>query len=89
VIEAMAAGLPVVMTRSTDTSLLVEEGANGYTAGASADELARHIEALLDDEERRLRFSEHSRELARRNFDAPDSAWLLARVYLEEWERAQ
>jgi hypothetical protein len=33
-------------------------------------------------------FGEHSRALAVRNFDSADSAWTLARIYLEEWHLA-
>lgn len=87
VIEAMAAGLPIVMTRSTDTGLLVSEGENGYTSGGSVEELSRHVESILDDDDIRTRFGECSRVLARRNFDSTDSAWLLARIYLAEWDR--
>ena len=87
VVEAMAAGLPIVMTRSTDTSLLVSEGENGYTCEGSVAELSGRIESILDDEEVRARYGERSRELAMGNFDSMDSAWLLARVYLTEWER--
>ncbi len=86
VIEAMAAGLPIVMTRSTDTGLLVSEGENGYTSGGSVEELSRRVESILDDEGVRIRFGERSRELARRNFDSAESAWILARIYMQEWD---
>ncbi len=88
VIEAMAAGLPIVMTRSTDTKLLISEGENGYTSNGSVEELSHHIESILDDSKIRMGFGERSRELAVRNFDSADSAWLLARIYLEEWNRS-
>ena len=87
VIEAMAAGLPIVMTRSTDTRQLISEGKNGYTSNGSVEELSRHVESILDDDEIRMGFGERSRELAMRNFDSADSAWLLARIYVEEWNR--
>jgi glycosyltransferase involved in cell wall biosynthesis len=87
VVEAMAAGLPIVMTRSTDTRMLVSEGENGYTSDRSVEELSRRIESILDDDEASARFGERSRNLAMRNFDSVESAWLLARIYLTEWER--
>jgi glycosyltransferase involved in cell wall biosynthesis len=88
VIEAMAAGLPIVMTRCTDTQLLVDEGKNGFTCSKSVEELSRRVKSILSDTELMRGFGEHSRALAVRNFDSADSAWTLARIYLEEWHLA-
>lgn len=49
-LEAMACGLPVVMTPSNDYSTLIDSGTNGIvTLGWSADELACAVSHFLDD----------------------------------------
>jgi glycosyltransferase involved in cell wall biosynthesis len=49
-LEGMAAGLPVVLTRTGGTGDLVEEGVNGLTFGwADVDALAAHLRRLATD----------------------------------------
>lgn len=49
-LEAMACGLPVVLTPSNDFSNLVDQGVNGrVTAGWDADSVAGAIDAFLSD----------------------------------------
>lgn len=49
-LEAMAAGLPVVVTRTGGTADLVEEGVNGLTFGrADVDTLTAHLRCLAGD----------------------------------------
>jgi glycosyltransferase involved in cell wall biosynthesis len=52
-LEAMACGLPVVMTPSNDYSTLIDTGANGIvTSGWGVDELASAVCYFLDDPRR-------------------------------------
>jgi glycosyltransferase involved in cell wall biosynthesis len=49
-LEAMAAGLPVVVTRTAGTTDLVEEGVNGLTFDwADVDALTDHLRRLASD----------------------------------------
>ncbi len=90
VIEAMRAGRPVVMTDCADTELLIEEGVSGHVVPIRDTEgMVRRTLELLDDQDRRRRFGQRARELVERHFSAPNSAWLLGRIYIEEWLRKQ
>lgn len=67
VMEAMASGLPAVVSAVGDLGDVVEEGVNGHLVERrDADAFARHLLALLSDEERRARFAAASRRLAER-----------------------
>lgn len=62
VLEAMACGLPVVLTPSNDYSAILEPGINGIvTRGWSADELVKAISWFLDDPGR----LDHARKISR------------------------
>jgi glycosyltransferase involved in cell wall biosynthesis len=69
VLEALAAGVPVVATAVGGTPEVVHEGINGYLvpAGASAA-LARRIRDALSDEPHRRVMGERGRELIREQF---------------------
>jgi glycosyltransferase involved in cell wall biosynthesis len=69
VLEAFAAGVPVVATAVGGTPELVVDGRNGHlvTAG-DPDELAGRISDVLADEVRRRRMGEHGREHVARHF---------------------
>lgn len=67
VIEAMAAGKPVVATRVGGVPELVKDGDSGYTvAPGDVEGLARHIVELLRNAALRQRLGQRARELARR-----------------------
>ncbi len=90
VIEGMRAKLPVVMTNCADTDLLIEQGASGYVVPlGDVEALALRTNELLNDSEKRLQFGQRARELAESHFMASNSAWLLARIYVREWEEFQ
>ena len=78
--EAMAAGVPVVTTRIAGVSELVEDGVSGYLVPPSdSAPLARAIAALLDDPALRARFGAAGRATVEREFDVHrEAAWLLA-----------
>ena len=67
VMEAMAAGRPVVATRVGGVSELVANGDSGYTVEpGDVEGLARHIVELLNDAALRQRMGERARQLAGR-----------------------
>jgi glycosyltransferase involved in cell wall biosynthesis len=78
VLEAMSAGLPVVVTQSTGMSYLLKDGANGYVVSfGDSKMLAERLKTLLDDEALRSRIGQTNIARAREiNWDA--SAKLLA-----------
>ena len=84
----MRARRAVIMTHCTDTELLIREGQNGYVVPVGdAKALARRVEELLSDPKKRNRFGRQGRELVEKNFWADNSAWHLALIYINEWEK--
>lgn len=81
ILEAMAAGRPVVVARAGGAAELFEEGRSGlgYRPG-DAGELAEKITVLCRDEELRLRVGAAGRERAERSYAADVSAGALARA---------
>ncbi|HEY6451729.1 MAG TPA: glycosyltransferase family 4 protein [Steroidobacteraceae bacterium] len=68
-LEAMAAGLPVIATRVGGSVELVEHGANGLLVGAeSTDELSAALASLAADASQRERFAAANRALTRKGF---------------------
>ena len=64
-LEAMACGLPVVLTPSNDYSSIVRSGENGQvTRGWDAQEIAGAIDMFMDHEDRRMTASVASRRIA-------------------------
>jgi 1,2-diacylglycerol 3-alpha-glucosyltransferase len=66
VIEAMAAGVPVVAVDAGGVADAVADGATGFLTAPSDDALASGIQALLDDPPLRRRFGEAGRAAARK-----------------------
>ena len=67
-LEAMACGLPVVLTPSNDYSALVEQGVSGLvTAGFGPDELVGAIDEFLEHDGRRQRAGAAARRAAERH----------------------
>jgi len=66
-LEAMAAGLPLVLTRTGGTGELVEEGVNGFTfAWADVDALVTHLRCLALDSGLARRMGAESRRRVER-----------------------
>jgi glycosyltransferase involved in cell wall biosynthesis len=64
-LEAMACGLPVVLTPSNDYSALVQAGHNGIvTRGWDIEEIAAAIDGCLADEDRRLEMGKNAKKMA-------------------------
>lgn len=67
-LEAMACGLPVVLTPSNDYEWLVRDGVNGYvTTGWDIGEILQKIDLCLMDEDRRVAMAAANRTLAERH----------------------
>ncbi len=68
-VEAMAAGVPVVATATGGAREIVEDGVSGRLVPVrDASLLAEAVIALLEDEEERRRMGERARERAREHF---------------------
>jgi glycosyltransferase involved in cell wall biosynthesis len=69
ILEALAAGLPIVCTNCGAMDSAVRDGWNGFfVSPASPDELARRLNELVEDEEARRAMGERSRRLYEENF---------------------
>jgi len=80
-LEAMAAGLPIVTTRTPGMAELIEEGVNGFTfPWADVDTLTIHLQRLATDRilARRMGAASHSRAA---NFSWATPAALYLKVF--------
>lgn len=79
--EAMAAGLPVVAPRIAGIAELVEDGHSGYLAPpGDAEALAEKITLLLGDAERRQSFGRAGRAMVEQHFNIEHEAAWLGRI---------
>ncbi len=70
ILEAMAAGLPVVATDVGDNGHLVRSGCNGFTvAPAKPELLAEKITVLTGDPDTRKKFGKRSRRIVQMEFE--------------------
>jgi glycosyltransferase involved in cell wall biosynthesis len=84
IIEAMAAGLPVVATRVGGMSEVVVDGTTGLLSPAGADEsLAEHILSLASDPELRRRLAQAGKERAFKFFSEDRMNAAYQRLYQE------
>ena len=81
VLEAMAAGKPVIVTRSNGLAGAVEGARAGIVVDEGLDALTSAMEAMLSDAGRRREMSQHARRLVENNFDIDDVAGDLESVY--------
>ncbi len=61
-IEAQAAGVPVVSTRVGGVETVIDDGASGHVVDEDPDDLAAAVQGLLDDPELRAAFGAVGRE---------------------------
>ena len=81
VVEAMACGLPTIMSRVSDLPLIVAEGHNGFVC----DE--RNPESIADAMERMLRLPEPEREGMRVRSRELAVRWFGMKRFVEDYER--
>jgi glycosyltransferase involved in cell wall biosynthesis len=79
-IEAMAAGLPIVAVEASGTRDIVEHGKQGLLVENDAEALAKGIEKLLANPQRRKRFSNSALKKAR-TFDIDELGKQMVSVY--------
>jgi len=85
VLEAMAVGLPVIVTNECGLAPAIEQASAGLVVDASEEALANAIERLCRNDDERLRMGKNARQLARRDYGmSPIVDRLVA-----EYERAQ
>jgi len=83
-LEAMAAGVPIVATAGGGAGEVVEDGRTGLlVANNQPSELARGIAALLDDSARREAFQAAGREAVRRRYSPAGHASRVMALYGE------
>jgi glycosyltransferase involved in cell wall biosynthesis len=82
--EALAAGVPVVATRLSGVPELILDGETGLLAEPGDPEsLARSIEAVLEDPLAARTRAEAGRNLVQREFNIDSSGATLGRLFLE------
>jgi glycosyltransferase involved in cell wall biosynthesis len=84
VLEAMAAGKPVVASRLPSLAEVVVEGETGYLVPhADKAALARRTRQLLDDSQKRQQLGEAGRRRVRDKFNAAEMARRFTQLYQE------
>jgi glycosyltransferase involved in cell wall biosynthesis len=83
VLEAMAAGLPVVATDVGDVSRLVTPECGHVVPVGSPPHLAEALRPLLEDVETRRRMGDAARDRARSRFSSTATATAIGRLYDE------
>lgn len=81
-LEASAAGLPIVTTNAVGCRDTVEEGKNGFLVPPhSPEKIAEALEKLILDEEMRKRMGACSRSIAMRDYDVEEVAGKHLDIY--------
>lgn len=81
-LEASAAGLPIVTTDSVGCRDTVEDGKNGILVPThSPEKIAEALEKLIDDESLRIKMGEYSRRKAEREYDVEKVAEKHLEIY--------
>jgi glycosyltransferase involved in cell wall biosynthesis len=83
VLEAMAAGLPVVATDVGDVSRLITAACGRVVQPRAPHLVAEALRPLLEDSERRRRMGEAARDRARSTFSSSATADAIGRLYDE------
>lgn len=83
-IEAGAAGLPSIVTNHGGLVETVQDGKTGYiVTEGDVDTLAKAIESLLIDDEKRRVFGDAARKFVCENFDLIKQTKLLENIYMD------
>jgi glycosyltransferase involved in cell wall biosynthesis len=82
IIEAMAAGLPIISTDQGAITESVLDGVNGFIAAPNnPEQIAEKITMLVNDEEMRRRMGKESRRFYEENFTEDIMVERLAKVF--------
>jgi hypothetical protein len=82
VVQAMAMGLPVIVTPNAGAAELIEDGVNGFVVPVrDPDRVAEMLEVLTDDPRLRLEMGRRARETVLRGFSWSDYGQRAARIY--------
>ncbi|HUR41132.1 MAG TPA: glycosyltransferase [Verrucomicrobiae bacterium] len=81
VAEALAAGVPCVVSRGVALARLVEQAGAGVVTGTDGASIAAGIDAVLGDAQRRSRMGEAARDVARREFSSAVMGQRLRALY--------
>jgi glycosyltransferase involved in cell wall biosynthesis len=88
IVEAMAAGLPVIATRSEGAREIIDENQTGRLVPiGDADALANAISQMLSDPKQGERLSENARRVARERFSLERMVEATEQVYRETGAR--
>ncbi len=80
ILEAMAAGLPVVAVRSSGIDDVVQEGHNGFKTALNQGQWCEAVRTLMADERLRLNLAANARDFARQH-SVEHFATAMTRVY--------
>jgi glycosyltransferase involved in cell wall biosynthesis len=81
VAEAMAAGLPVIISNKVNIYKLIEDYQAGIVTELDVLDIALALERLLEDEHLRLRMGANGRRLVEDNFDVKKTAKQMLKIY--------
>jgi glycosyltransferase involved in cell wall biosynthesis len=82
ILEAMAAGTPVICTRKGGISSIVKDGYNGFLVRArNSQEIADKVNYLLSHEEQRLKMAQRARRTVEEKFTWEVVAAKFERIY--------
>ncbi|WP_424346462.1 glycosyltransferase [Kocuria sp. CH-021] len=87
VIEAMAAGKPVVVTDTCGLGQLIKAGGAGFVVDSSDSSLLHAIQQLVEDGELRHRMGESARKLVEQQFDVIQVGKQLSSIYRSAEQR--
>ncbi len=80
-IQAAQAGLPIVSTNVGSINDIVTNGVSGFLVGCSSSELTRGLEALIDDEDLRIRYGVAAKERATNLFSSKSMVVAHEKLY--------
>jgi len=80
VLEAMAAGMPVVVVRSSGIDDIVQQGVNGFKTGPSLTAWTEKVELLLGNSEQRHKMAQEAQSFAA-SYDTGAFSQSVSRIY--------